>query len=610
LVRTRSTRSVRVHRNRAAHSARLICLCGGLVLAVSPAKGGTDILSSRNDAGRTGANLTETTLTTSNVNAAKFGRLHSYSVEGNIYAQPLVVSNLDTPIGRRNVVYVVTTNNVVYAFDADSDAASGGLIWSRRFSAPHTEGYTSGPRVTGVHYGGMLIPVPWRAPPPISEIPADDLAHLPPGGRSTFLGAIGILGTPVIDRSRGAIYFVTRTKEGSSYVQTLHALDIATGKHKPNSPKEIARSPFHPKVGFAVYQNHRVGLAITHGQVVIAWGSPGGIEGKMEHQGYVLAYDADTLTRTGCFTAATRDQSWAGFWQSGRAPAIDPQGNIYFFTSNGHVEPRSGAAIAPQGPNFCGGPFPARHSLSNSLIKLDVRPSGISLVKAIADPEQNLLDRCDMDLGGSGPLLVPGTTLIIGGGKRGILYPIDRDVTGRYTFRQGHKVYSHSLEPVGTNETLCGDHGHHHIMGGPVYWESASGGPIVYVSAENDQVKAYKVNLAQRTLQSFQQTNAPTSPHPGVILSLSANGNRNGTGILWTVQQNRTSGDGYLTPAPGIIRAYDAQNLSRELWNSGTTLCGTTPCTFAKFTPLTVANGKVYAPTFSGQLVVYGLRAP
>jgi hypothetical protein len=453
-------------------------------------------------------------------------------------------------------------------------------------------------------------------PPPISEIPADDPSHLPhhpdgtplPDVHSTFLGTIGILGTPVIDRARGTIYVVTRTKEGPSYVQTLHALDIVTGKHRPNSPVEIARAPFHASRGFAIYQNQRVGLAITRGQVIVAWGSPGGIEGTIDHQGYILAYDASTLRRTGCFTAATRDESWTGFWQSGRAPAIDPQGSVYFFTSNGRIDD-AGASVAPEGPNFCdpNGRFPARSSLSNSLIKLDVSASGISLAATAADPERRLLDKCDMDLGGSGPLLVPGTTLIIGGGKRGILYPIDRDAAGTYSFRQGEKVYSHPLEPVGTDDVLCRAHGSHHIMGGPVYWDSASGGPTVYVAAESEQVKAYKVDLVQRTLGFFQQTNSPISAHPGAILSLSAHGRLDGTGILWTVQANRAASDHsdvYVTPAPGIVRAYDAQNLSRELWNSGTTLG-----TFAKFTPLTVANGKVYVPTFSGQLVVYGLRS-
>ena len=139
-------------------------------------------------------------------------------------------------------------------------------------------------------------------------------------------------------------------------------------------------------------------------------------------------------------------------------------------------------------------------------------------------------------------------------------------------------------------------------------------------------MKAYKVQLVQKALQPFQQTSQPTSPHPGAILSLSANGSRNGTGILWAVQQDVAdmcpsqrpcTPNPFTTPEPGIIRAYDAENLSRELWDSGTTrhsdpLCdpSSVACplgTFAKFTPVTVANGKVYAPTFSGKLVVYGL---
>lgn len=375
-------------------ATRSICLFGGLVLAAHSATGGTDVLSSRNDPWRTGANLAETILTTSNVNHAQFGVLHRYSVDGNIYAQPLIVSDLDTPIGRRNVLYVVTTKNVVYAFDADSNTASGGLIWSRRFGKAHAGSSHAG-GVTGVQYGGVLIPVPSRAAPSISEIPGHDPAHLPhrpdgtplTGVQSTFLGTVGILGTPIIDRTRGTMYFVTRTKEGESYVQTLHALDIVTGKHRPHSPVEIARAPvFHPTNGFAIYQNQRTGLAIARGQVVIAWGSPGGIEGQIDHQGYILAYDADTLRRSGCFTAATKGQSWAGFWQSGRAPAIDSQGNVYFFTGNGNVTSQ-GASVAPAAPNFCGGQYPAGRSLSNSLIKLDVRQSGISLVDAVGDPE-------------------------------------------------------------------------------------------------------------------------------------------------------------------------------------------------------------------------------
>jgi len=205
-----------------------------------------------------------------------------------------------------------------------------------------------------------------------------------------------------------------------------------------------------------------------------------------------------------------------------------------------------------------------------------------------------------MDLGGSGPLIVPGTKLIIGGGKRGKLYLMSPNASGTYQFSNPQKVYDGPEEQI--NEPVCRTQGQFHIMGGPVHWKDPSGQSIVYVSAESSKIRAYKIDIAQRTLQPFQQTVSKFSEHPGPILSLSANGNREGTGILWAVEANRTDQNPFFDPAPGVIRAFNAQNLSQELWNSGTTLG-----IFAKFTPVTVANGKVYAPTFSGQLVVYGL---
>jgi hypothetical protein len=156
----------------------------------------------------------------------------------------------------------------------------------RRFGTPPTGSPSADSAVAEIVYGGMLIPIQPRDPPQVGPIPAHDPAHMAhgdgstsdPNSKTSFLGAIGILGTPVIDRARGAMYLVARTKEGAEYVQTLHALDIVTGKEKPNRPVVIARAAWHPRIGFAIHENQRPGLALANDQVVIAWGSPGGLE--------------------------------------------------------------------------------------------------------------------------------------------------------------------------------------------------------------------------------------------------------------------------------------------------------------------------------------------
>jgi len=343
-------------------------------------------------------------------------------------------------VGPRNVVYVATTGNFLYALDADADSntPSGGLIWSRKLggrwiNAEFPEEFVAIP------YGSALsIPVPIGGSQLARPILWDDPVHFQ-GGSTTFLGNIGVISTPVIDRSRNTIYLIVRTKEGAEYVQTLHALDIGTGSERLHSPREIARDA--SPVGFAALENQRAGLALAHNQVIVAWGSPGGREATYigvdgqdaTYHGYVLAFDADTLEPRGCFTTGSQGvgsssatgRSGAGIWQSGRAPAIDDAGFVYFFTGNGWVD-------APKASNRCEGPaqpawdappvpFPASsHDLANSLIKLDVR-NGMKLVEALIDPEHEQLDECDLDLGGSGPMIVPNTSLIIGGGKRGFL---------------------------------------------------------------------------------------------------------------------------------------------------------------------------------------------
>jgi outer membrane protein assembly factor BamB len=573
------------------------------------------VLASRNDDARTGANLSEIQLTVANVNRQQFGRLFSYSVEGNIYAQPLIATDVKTNSGPRNIVYVATSDNVVYAFDADRNTNSGGLIWSRRFGDPPTAAVaTSGGFVP---FNGLLIPVPPNTAPLIGPVPWNDPTHYILA-TTTFIGNIGIIGTPVIDRGRNAIYLVVRTKTGATYAQTLHALDLSTGNERVHSPIVIASGS--SQSSFAAFQNQRPGLALTRNRVIVAWGSPGGAEDTNRFNGYVLAFDADSLARTGCYTTGVMRGGGAGFWQAGRAPVVDNQGFLYFFSGNG--KPRD------QDPeNLCtAGSFPTNpprgEQQSNSLLQLDFRPPQPlqPLIDQVVVPEQHLLDVCDIDLGGSGPLLVPGTTNLIGGGKQGLLHMFKIGPGGRRALTQTVQVYDGPREtfhepPAGHEGEACdgpGDvsgQGAHHIMGGPIYWKSATRGAMIYVSPESEFIRAYRY---EERLGQLDPTPLMRSPwqvlhHPGAILSLSANGNRSGSGILWAAHADRTPASHqspFYDNIKGIVRALDAEDLSHELWNSD--MDGAEEFNFAKFTPVTIANGKVYVPTFSGRLIVFG----
>ncbi|NML16582.1 PQQ-binding-like beta-propeller repeat protein [Azohydromonas caseinilytica] len=582
-------------------------------LAVFPAMA-AQVLASRNNNARTGANLYEQRLSAANVNPRQFGHLFSQEVEGNIYAQPLVATDVKTGGGLRNIVYVATTDNLVYAFDADGTGRSRGFIWARRLGDP--PGANPAAKVT-VPLGGLLLPsIPNRAPR-VGPVPWNDPAHFR-NNATTFMGNVGVIGTPVIDRGRNAIYLVSRTKAGAQYVQTLHALDLSTGNQKPGSPVVLARDT--SRTSFAAFMNQRTGLAIANDRLIVAWGSPGTGEDVNRYSGYVMAFNLDTLGRSGCFATGTRLGGGIGFWQAGRAPVVDGAGRVYLFSGNGG--PRAADPV-----NLCtaDGSFPAAPPLgvylSNALLQLDFRRPQPLLHQALA-PNQEALDVCDVDLGGSGPLLVPGTGTMVGGGKQGLLHVFSRSADGRHELTQTVQAYAGPPEYFGIRVDDQGvkrcarrgqpeAQGAHHIMGGPVYWESPVHGPLLYLSPESEYIQAFRFDKARSQLapDPVMRSAAPVLRHPGAILSLSANGSQQGSGILWAVQGDRkvdSPEDPWIEQIRGVVRAFDADDLSRELWNSKQS--DGPEFNFAKFTPVTVANGKVYVPTFSGKLIVYGLK--
>lgn len=513
-----------------------------LLLLTSPAHGQVNILTNRYDGARTGANLSETTLTVANVNPSQFGKLYSYPVDGSVYAQPLYVSGVVINGVPRNVLYVATMNDKVYAFDADSSSPSP--LWMRDFTNP--------PSVT---------------PVPIADIVAPN---------KNIVGNVGIQSTPVIDAASGTIYLVARTKENGSYFQRLHALDIATGASRAGSPVTITGSvvgaapdsigqvvTFDPKM-----HAQRAGLAIANGVVLISWA---GHEDKIPYHGWVMGYDTASLARVGIY-CVTPDAYGGGIWQGGRAPTIDGAGNVYFATGNGRYD--------------------GSRSFGNSLLKFSVsRTGGISLLDYFTPGNHAQLDADDDDLSGSGFTLLPGTNLLLGGGKEGVLYLLNADNLGRMVPNDTQIVQK--LPETGG-----------HVMGGAVYWNSASLGPMVYNWSEDDALKSYRLSDGRLALPAHSQGLVISPGHPGGSLTLSADGGATNSGIIWSSMPAVT--DAIHGLHPGALRAYNAETLA-EIWSSERNAARDRAGTLMKFVPPVVVNGRVFLPNHDNAVVVYGL---
>ncbi len=514
----------------------------GMALLLSvPAAAQVNVLTSRYNPARTGANLAETRLVPANVNVGQFGKRWSYAVDGLVFAQPLYASGVSLPgLGIHNVVYVATMNDTVYAFDADANL----LLWSVSV-APATAGVT---------------------PVPIADITGSNTGNI--------VGNVGIEGTPVIDPASQTLYLVARTKEpGPVYVQRLHALDMTTGAEKFGGPVALggavpgfATDGAAGKVAFTPKMPHqRAGLALANGWVVVAWASHNDIE---PFHGWLMAYNAATLQPAAIYNT-TPNGLGGGIWQAGTAPAVDAAGNVYVGTGNGDWD---GSA------NF-----------GDSYLKLSTGGS-LALLDWFTPDNQAALNTDDFDLGSAGPMLIPGTSLMLGASKAGYFYLIDTRSLGHQ--QPGNTQISQVLQ-ASVSE----------IRPGPVFWSDPALGPLIYVWGQNDVLRVYHFNGA--TIDPIPVAlGGLTEPNPGAVLALSANGSLTGTGILWaSMPVSQSAGTGVV---PGVLRAYDASNPATELWDSLQNRARDDLLTFAKFNPPTVANGKVYAASFSNAVMVYG----
>ena len=471
--------------------------------------------------------------------------LFSLPVDGQVYAQPLYLPGVAIPNkGVYNVVYVATENDSLYAFDADHP---GPPLWQVSLGTP-----------ANCVYGcttGNLYPL------------------------------TGITATPVIDPSTGTIYVVNlHVITPTNQIHYLHAIDVATGKEKLGGPVRIqGRVPGGGEGGTTlayseIHERLRPALTLTNGLVIVGTGS---YNDWGPYHGWLFAYSASTLQQVASWNS-TPNGNGGSMWQSGAGFVVDDSGYIYLITANGDFDGVS---------NF-----------GDSFVKISSSDQ-FQVVDYFTPSNQAMLSSNDIDLGNSGPMRIPGTNYLVGGGKEGKLYLLDITNMGRFS-ASTNKV----LQEFQVTYPPPGATGHIHCS--PVYWNGPAG-QLLYVWGENGPLKAYLLNqgLFQTTPVSQSAAVSPATGDapgmPGGCLSVSSNGGAAGTGIVWGTTPY--SGDAMPMTQPGILRAFDAANLSNELWNSKQNAGRDDFGNFAKFVSPTVVNGKVYLATFSNQLAVYGL---
>jgi hypothetical protein len=428
------------------------------------------VLTNRYDNGRTAANTKETVLNTSNVKPGGFGLLFSRQYDGNPYAQPLFVPDLMIKGAKHNVIFVVTSTNNVYAFDADDPAAAMPL-WTRQLFPPGEVivGGTNPNTITGQTWCKDMFPF------------------------------VGITGTPVIDPATGRMYLVSKTGNmGGDYTNRLHALDILTGADVTGSPVVVdaAVPGTAPDAqGGMVRLNgwkhlNRSGLLLANGTLYVGFGSH--CDDRPYH-GWVLAYDPATLKMKSVFNTAPNGEM-AAIWQSGAGLAANDKG-IFFCVGNGTWN-ADGSAL---------GESVVRLNFDNTL--------GDWYTPTNADE----LNRRDADVT-AGVVLTPDGFLF-SGGKEGFLYVVNQMNMSHYNAGGDRIVKRLGIADPGAATA------HLHSLG---YWNNR-----VYMYPENHGLKVYSFENGQLGNAPVARFDGIKAKHPGGIFSISANGTTAGTGIVW-----------------------------------------------------------------------------
>ncbi|MEO7020237.1 MAG: hypothetical protein ABI234_08820 [Ktedonobacteraceae bacterium] len=488
--------------------------------AQNTTNGNVPVLTYKYDNQRTGENTNETHLNVANVNSKQFGRLISYPVDGQIYAQPLYVPNVKIGSATRNLVFVVTERDSAYAFDADRTSTEIAPIWQTSF------------------LDGGATPISAR------DINCTNVTPI-----------LGVTSTPVIDSATNTLFLVSYATENNAFIYKLHALDLATGHEKSGSPISVHRTSFNSST-----ERQRAGLLLANGRIYLAFGS---FCDHTTYHGWILSY---SYNRSGFHPRNSYNDTptgrEGGIWSGGSAIAADQSGNIYAMTGNGTFNLNQGGLDA-----------------GDSFLKFD---PNLRMVDYFTPFNQSCLAAKDQDLGSGGPLITPGDWLI-GGGKQGHMYVMNTHNLGHFHAvanpcgQQGATNLNHIQQELVLNPMRA-------IFSTPVYWHG-SHGDYVFVAGVKTHTQAF--TFSQGHLSGPISATPEIFDYSGGNPVVSSDGSTPDTGILWTIV------------APGFLRAYDATDLSHELYSNNFGA-------YNIFVPPVVTNGKVFVAT-QDSLKIYGL---
>jgi hypothetical protein len=531
----------------------------GVTIPSLPAQTPTPVpvLTWRYDLTHAGQNTSETTLTPQNVNVNTFGKLFALPVDSTVYAQPLYVPAITMSDGQvHNVLFVATSNDSLYAFDADSNGgANAKPIWQVSM-------------LTTAHGAGAgATAVPW------GDTGSPDVAP-----------TIGITGTPAINSATNIMYLVANTKENGAYFSRLHAINIVTGAEEPGSPVVVSATVAGTGNGSTggqlafspLWENQRTALNYYNGYVYFGYAAHGD---NGPWHGWLFSYNAATLAQNDVLCLSPNGDG-AGVWAAGAGMPIDVNvagGRMFVVTGNG--------------TNTSYPPFSATSELGESIIAFNLANGKLTPTDAFTPSNFSTLNSHDWDLGAGGILMVPDQQganphVLVQAGKEGRITVLNRDNLGGNNSKLSSDATA--LQEI-TTATPAGDG----FWNTAAYWNGN-----VYVWPEDGSPQLYKMNAGVLDTTPAS-TSAITAAFPSPSFSVSSNGTADG--VAWAVRSDQFNTDG-----PAVLYAWAANDLTSTIYESDTNASRDAAGPANKFSVPIVTNGKVYVPAH-GEVDVYGL---